>query len=216
MKKISEFIGLDSFGYNSPFISDPELDEMSVKIVNEIFKELRGIVPAHAYTWDCQESFDSCKKAWVRAFMFSKINDLNIINHGLNKLSTQRTTFMPSPGEFIELCQYSHEDIGAPSLERAYSEACMNSHPSSSREWSHDVVYHAWRETGSYELSHLPKNQTFPIFKRNYAISLSKFSKGERLEIIPKGIENEKNIHYGEVTPAGLGAIKKLKEILSH
>lgn len=193
--------------------SIPELDPITIQIVDEIFIELQGLIPAYAYTWSSVPVVNACKMAWIRAFMYANLTDLNMINHGLNELSIKKSTFMPSPGEFIELCKPSPESLGIPNLEKAYDEACKNSHFSKTeKQWSHKAVFHAWKETGSYALSHFPRSQSFPMFKRNYEITINHITNGQHLTEIPLGINNHAS---SSTTPSfAESELTKMKKIL--
>jgi hypothetical protein len=78
-------------------------------------------------------------------------------------------------------------------VEEAYAQACLNSSPSNpEKKWTHQAVYHAWTMCNSFELANLPKKNTFPIFERNYDLTVKMIMRGEPLKEIPKALTHDK------------------------
>lgn len=173
---------ISSFSYNKHFVQEnsEDIEKKTINVINELFEDLKGLVPAHAYAWSDDRTIISSKKAWIRAFMYSKISDLSIINRGLNKLSVEGCNFMPSPGVFIALCKAEPEDVGAPDIDKAYQEASAKLHPSygSNKNWSHPCVKYAAQCYGRDILTGTQK-ETRSRFKELYLASCELYANGD-------------------------------------
>ena len=190
------------------------IDEETKKIVNYIFKRLKGIIPAFNVTAADEEELGIIKNEWALGFIQSGLSDLRMIELGLDRLRLQENTFMISIGQFIKLCRPTPEDLGIPSLEKSYEEACRRSHPFGDTDWSksHKVVYHAWKQTGSHMLANFPKENSFPVFERNYQATVNMLLDGKELEDIPLAISHgiDRAITTKSVGMSHLAALKKI------
>src|SRR5437868_11979245 len=79
------------------------IDEETKKIVNYIFKRLKGIIPAFNVSAADDEELGIIKNEWALGFIQSGTTDLSAIERGLDKLRLQDNTFMISIGQFIKL-----------------------------------------------------------------------------------------------------------------
>ncbi|WP_432304967.1 replication protein P [Shewanella glacialipiscicola] len=94
-----------------------------------------------------------------------------------------------NPAEFIAMCHPTPEQIGLPSAENAYRECCAHGRWSTDHKWSHPAVFAAGRETGWFELNNRTEQQTWPLFKRNYAVICRRAVAGESFDnCIPKAL----------------------------
>ncbi len=167
--------------------------DQTATVVNKLFSELQGIFPAYKIAWPNEWSMERAKRSWLKAFIIAGITEIEQLQYGLKKCRLSGERYIPSVGEFIRWCTPSPEDIGAPYVETAYEEACRNSHPSNDeKKWSHQAVYHAWSMCNTYDLANLPRKNTFPIFERNYDITLNMIMRGEVLKKIPVAITHDK------------------------
>lgn len=176
---------IDVFDFDHDF-SDMQLKKARVA-VNQIFQVLAAICPAYKQAWPTDKELAAAKKEWAIALASDKNLNVKMVNHGLYKLRKKDLPFVPSPGEFLELCKPTPGDLGLPDARKAYEEACRNAHPISQPDWSHQVVYAAALSTGFYELSRLPSSQTYPIFEKNYEKALCDYVNGQKVTI-PKAI----------------------------
>lgn len=200
MKKIYSIVS--NLEYREPFIKSANIDLNEVTegdriFINWLFTQLKVICPAYSVAWNNQETYENAKKIWLRGFKISDKPQGELIQKGLDKLLLKyekipsNARFIPQFGEFLALCKLTEEELGLPSLDNAYKEACYNSSPTAIRKWSHEAVHHAWKETGSHELSTLPQQQSKPIFERNYEITCRRILEGKPLVNIPMAIEND-------------------------
>ena len=128
-------------------------------------------------------------KIWAIGLIDSRLSPKQIA-YGLRRAITQ-STYCPDLPAFIQLCKPAPADLGLPSIGQAYTEACRNSHPACSAEWSHPAVYHAARQVGSFELRTLDEKTTRPMFEQAYERTVRAILDGEELPEIPKAIADQ-------------------------
>lgn len=194
MKNISDVAkGLDLAKGDAHYIQKPKLDAQTMDVVNDLFTTLRRILPAFKNAWPTQAEYQGAKKEWVKAFMQVGLSDIGMIKRGVEKIRVLDTPFIPSPGQFIAMCDYDLEELNLPSVDMAYKEACKNSHPcEKNKRWSHVTVKHAWSSTGGWDLQHQDEKQTRPRFERNYKYAINLYRKGElRDQLEDKSKETE-------------------------
>lgn len=161
-------------------------NDVSAEVINRLFEIIMSIKPAFKQAWPDQHILNAAKRQWMTLFIEKKINEWSVIERGLKKLRDESNPFPPTPAKFVEWCNPEPRDIGVPDLERAYLEACKNSHPCQThKDWTHKVVYHAWIATGSSNLSKMDRKSSFPIFKRSYEMILKDFMRGVELGSVP-------------------------------
>lgn len=187
--------------------------EIIIKAINELFLEFQAIFPAFKQAWPTQEIFDHAKKAWVKSFKEAGLQDLSVLQHGLKALRASKSPFVPTPGQFIEMCKPSPESFGLPSVMDAYKEACRNSHPFADKKWTHVAVFEAAFQTGSHELKTMTMKDSYPIFARNYEIMMRRVINGEKLEKkIDKAIPEK--INPPSTKEVARNALESLKQSL--
>ena len=162
-----------------------EFKDATEPLINKLFAQLRAICSAWRSAWPDQKTYDLAKDNWIKAFVDAGINSWDRIEYGLRKQRQVGKPFIPAVGEFIELCTPNPEELGLPSLERAYKIAAFISHPAADRSKCIPVVYHAAYETGFYELSSEPAEKTFRVFKANYQAAVEIFATGGKLKDMP-------------------------------
>lgn len=167
-------------------------NENSIKLVDYIFMSMMLLCRGFDELFSDQKRLEAEKNQWYMAFSARKITHASQIKTGLNKLIEYPYHKPPQLGEFLKWISPNHEKLGIPTVEQAYDQACRNSHPAQTEKtWAHIVVKHAWEQTGSYQLQTFPQRNSFPLFKRNYEISVQKFLDGETLGEFQKAISND-------------------------
>lgn len=102
---------------------------------------------------------------WVRAGMHIPEPRYAV---ALNRVRAQRAPWPPSLPEFEALCRVEPEEIGAPSVDVAFREACHGSYPFNHwPRWSHKAVYWAAVWTGQTDLAEHPQ-QVRKTFEDEY------------------------------------------------
>lgn len=175
------------------------LDPHVTEVVNKLFVFFYSICRGFDRQYQDPKRLNVEKTQWIRAFMDIGFNRLEKIQFGIKKCRLQSPINTPTIGQFLKWCTPKPEEIGMPMLEDAYTEACKNSKSyNTEKKWSHHAVYQAWSMCNSHELANLPKKNTFPIFERNYDITVKMVMRGEPLKEIYLGITHEEHITQKE------------------
>ena len=143
----------------------------------------------------------AAKRVWVSAFADAGLSDRASIQKGIDRLISQGQQYLPSPAEFIALCQPSPEDLGVTSLEAAYKEAIKKAHQRRHGvkvEWSHVVVKFAAGRC-LQELLEGREPSVKERFATEYKYAFEQFRKGEleqsQAQLAHQG-KDEDAMHY--------------------
>lgn len=166
----------------------PLIDPASARVVNALFAELKAIHPAWRSAWPTPESENNAKRSWTKAFTSAGMCSIEQIRYGIERCRANGNPFMPSVGEFLNWCRPTPENMGLPSTDRAYLQACAASHPAADSGRLHPAVWHAACETGLYLLARQPESKSRPAFERAYALTIEMIIRGEPLREIPKAL----------------------------
>lgn len=105
---------------------------------------------------------------------------------GMARVVDSGADWPPGLPEFRALCKPTPDQIGAPSVARAYAEACRNAHPAATRVWSHPTVHHAAMNLGFRVLSGQSESVALPRFERLYLEAVRLVFAGEALLPMPE------------------------------
>jgi hypothetical protein len=202
--------------------NETALDPHVVEVINRLFVFFRTICRGFEKQYYETKLLNAEKTQWIRAFMDLGFNSLEKVKLGIKKCRLQSPINTPTIGQFVEWCTPTAEEIGTPGVENAYEEACRNSSPyNRDKIWSHQAVYHAYSMCNSFDLTNLPKKNTFPIFEHNYKRTLQMINRGEELKEIPPALTYDSDFHKKEKVSHGFGecknrsdAMKKMFQIL--
>lgn len=194
MEYISNLINTASLSVNREERKyDATLDPHVTEVVSKLFVFFYGICRGFDKQYKDPKRLNIEKTQWIMAFMDMGLNTLGKIQLGVKKCRLESPINTPTLGQFLKWCIPTPEELGIPDIQEAYAEACKNSSPYiSDKVWSHEAVHHAWSLCNSYDLSNLPKKNTFPIFERNYDITLKMIMQGEPLKSIPIALIHDK------------------------
>lgn len=164
---------------------------------------------------------------WIHAL---KDIDSKSIQRGVLKSISQkreRKGFPPNLEEFVFLCTPAPEDVGAPSLEEAYQEACNLGKDilqdcqggykrTIGKEWSHAAVYHAYKSIEGWKFITDDKAKR-AIFSDKYDLMIERIVNGEQLEKPERtlAIENPSGVKLKCNMSIGEQAIEKMRAELS-
>lgn len=135
------------------------------------------------------ELIDGGIAVWAIGFIDAKLTARQV-DFGIHAANT-RPGYCPDLPAFIQLCKPSPVELGMPSVEAAYREACQNAHPASRKDWSHKAVYHAATQVGMFELRSLDGAKTRPMFEDAYNRTVEAILHGEDIPEIPKAIADQ-------------------------
>jgi hypothetical protein len=94
----------DKIDFSSPKKFEFNFSEDDAKIVNQLFFALQSIFPAFKQAWGNDALYEKAKIEWTKAFVQAGINSADAISIGLSKCRLMKTPWIPSPGEFIDMC----------------------------------------------------------------------------------------------------------------
>lgn len=157
-------------------------------IINRLFADLQAICSAWRVSLPGAAELAAAKRQWVRSLWENGIHNEEQLQRGLRRARREADRFWPCPSEFIRWCEPDFSELGLPTPEMAYQEACHKASPTAKRhKWSHPAVYVAASAAGLYELSTLPACDSKPMFLRAYEIAVRRVITGEDLNAeIPK------------------------------
>lgn len=188
----------------------PLIDPGSAQVINLLFVELKAIHPAWRSAWPTEQMENTAKRSWTKAFTAAGMCSIEQIRYGMERCRASGSPFMPSVGQFLDWCRPTPENMGLPSVDRAYLQACAASHPAADTSALHPAVWHAACEAGLYMLAHQPENKSRPVFERAYAITVRLVAEGEPLREIPKGLPAKATLPRN--LKAGNDALANLKK----
>ncbi len=171
---------------------DEPLNPAIVELVNQLFTFFYSICRGFEKQYQDPKRLNMEKTQWMRAFHDEKILSRDQVEHGIKRTRRESPINTPTIGQFLDWCTPSNEALGVPTVDRAYDEACKNSHPTAEKVWSHKLVAHAAKLTGSYLLSTSARSVSYPVFQRNYEISIRDWRAGKPIDEIKPPIALEK------------------------
>ena len=209
MKSITDLIHAPQMQNNSiqEFEQKQSIQKATAEATNSLFKELCVIFPSFLATIkksspeDAKRLFNKTKKMWLDEILEEKITS-QMIDLGLRKCRKSTTGFMPTVGEFINWCKPTDADLGIPSIDNAYREACQHRRGKTVEQYSHAIVYEAGRMTGFFDLTGKPETTMKPLFKEKYLHLREKLLRGEQIQIIENAIEDRSQEKHDIRTPA--------------
>lgn len=124
------FSGLDvkdSIAKNKTNDKPKDIETETGLLINQLFIRLCALFPAFKQAWPNQEVYNCAKRMWTAAFIESGLNNWQEIEKGLLKFSLLTNPFVPTAGQFIQMCKNeitppkdtrNHEDFLLPCLEK--------------------------------------------------------------------------------------------------
>lgn len=167
------------------------LCQKAVAVVNDLFGLFYSLCRGFEKQYADQNRLKVEKTQWMRGFTDLGIDSLEKVSFGIKKTRMESPINTPTFGQFVKWCSPTTQELGLPSVEDAYAEACFLSTPyEREKVWSSVVVKHAATQTGSYVLNTFAKIKSFPLFERNYEEAVKQFRNG-KLENIQRVIEDK-------------------------
>jgi len=172
----------------------PDKENKTAIIVNNLFLELQVISPAFKQAWPTQSEFNQAKKSWVKAFIQSNFHEIEQIQYGINKFRLAGKAFIPTVGEFMELCKPKIQDYGLPETEEAFRISIrMNQQFANYKtdcEKTNLVVGHVISEIGTSDYRAMKMDAARKTFEYYYKAACQQFINGT-LGNINKAIEDD-------------------------
>lgn len=168
-----------------------DYDEITINIVNQLFENLFSVCKAWKVALGDEQAVGDCKRQWLSTFKENNITSIERIKKGMVKVRARKLPFLPSPGEFLEMCTPCYVDEGWPEPKDAFGSACrvMYDLHHNVKSPIHPGVDAARKATGASIFARGDKYSE-PVFIRNYEIIFKRFVDGESLDTIdpPKAL----------------------------
>ncbi len=165
-----------------------QIAEPAEKLIDSVFAKLSILFPVNKPK---ESELGYFKAEWVKTLAENGVSTVAQVQAGLSRARKDcgDRQFWPSPLQFAKWCKLSAVDAGLPSDENAFREAIKNYHRSANHAWSHEIVFQAMKETGSWLFSHGKEKEVREVFLRNYSVLVKRVCEGEQLDIaIPKAL----------------------------
>lgn len=130
--------------------------------------ERMASVYGHKWTSQYGEKID---RTWKRALKSMPVDRLKV---ALARCAHRQDAWPPSLPEFMALAKVTPEEVGAPNVDAAFTEACRGAYPYNTwHKWSHRCVYWAATWTGLSDLNEKP-NARRKAFEKEYQAALDR------------------------------------------
>lgn len=149
-----------------------------------------------------------------------------LIQNGIEKCKRE-LEWPPNPAQFIKICKFKAEDVGAPPFEDAYKEACnlgkdilqdcqSGYKRTIGKEWSHAAIYQAYKSVEGWQFITDEKAKR-TIFSTKYDLMIERIVNGEQLEKPERtlAIENPSGVRLKCNMTTGEKAIEEMRAKLS-
>lgn len=166
----------------------PTLSDMDIAIVDSVFEKLRILFPVGAPKDDAIAVY---KAEWLKTMSAQGVRSREQVQYGLNRARKEvgDRQFWPTPRQFCSWCVPSANDSGLPELEIAFREALKHYRDSARHQWSHELVWLAYRETGFWLFSRGSQKEVLEVFTRNYSALMRRYLAGEMFDVeLPKAL----------------------------
>lgn len=195
---------------------DSSLDLHVTEVVNKLFAFFYGICRGFEKQYQDPKRLNLEKTQWIRAFMDVNLNSLEKIQLGVKKCRLESPINTPTIGQFIRWCTPEAEDIGLPTLEKAYeisihiNQQFSDYKPTCQKTYS--VIKHVINQIGPMEFRSMKAEKAFKTFERYYPIACKQFVEG-RLKEIPKAITNKPEEHPSDRPRSNEARLKAMEAI---
>ena len=157
-----------------------EPEEALVDTINQVFALFRLNYHNQYYAaWSDSQQLGQVKRLWLEALSgFSA----DLILRGARR-AIEESEYLPNLKRMLGSCAEALAELGLPTPERAYEEACLAPSPKLHATWSHPAVYLAGRDYGWHNLANLSQQDALPGYRESYQHWVSKVLKGEAIAI---------------------------------
>ena len=152
----------------------------SESVMRRLFSRLFVIYPSFKSQVSSDEELVDFMSIWAEELEKRNIS-FDRIKIGLDRAIASQSDFLPGIGKFIGYCKPTPEELGLPSPDNAYEEACKNAHKQSDLMWSHEAVKDSAVKITLHRLKCEARMYTESSFKKHYAEIVEDFVDGNRL-----------------------------------
>ena len=157
-------------------------DSNLIEAINQVFALFRLNYHNQYYAaWSDSQQLGQVKRLWLEAL--SEFSD-ELILMGARR-AIEGSDYLPTLNRMLASCSEALSELGLPSADEAYEEACLAPSPKAEAAWSHPIVYLAGRDTSWYLLANHARNEAWPVFQSHYNRWMKRALHGETL-VIPE------------------------------
>ena len=166
-----------------------KLNNEAAKVINGTFTELMGIFSAWKQAFPNDDVLEAGKRQFTKALIDNEVTTKAQLDNGLYFARKAGTAFWPDLETFVGWCNTPAALEGIPTANEAYEEFCRKCHDLANAGFTHVIVRLAGKGAGTWEMRNLPREKSFPLFKRSYEILIKRVMKGEQVgETIPPAL----------------------------
>lgn len=158
-----------------------KLSAEAMNVIDETFTELMGIFTAWKHAFPNDDILGAGKRQFTKALIDNEVTTKAQLENGLYYARKAGTSFWPDLETFIGWCNKPPALEGIPTPHEAYEEFCRKCHDLKGSKFSHAIVSLAGKDAGTWEMRNLPREKSFPLFKRSYEILIKRVMKGEQV-----------------------------------
>jgi hypothetical protein len=172
-----------------------KLNAEAVKVINEAFTELQGIFSAWKQSFPDAEILGAGKRQFTKALIDNGITMREQLENGLYYARRSGSPYWPDLEKIVEWCRMPAALDGIPTAIDSYEEFCKKCHALDSAGFSHVIVRLAGVDAGTWEMRNLPRDKSFPLYKRSYDVLIRRVKNGEIVgETVAPGLPEEVGI----------------------
>lgn len=195
MNKIGDIVNVSNFSIAVEEKKDHVfLDQLSGQVVDYIFAKFMLLCRGFDSLYSDIKRLKAEKTQWTSTFSKRKIQRIEQVKHGLYRLEEHKFPNPPQLGEFLEWCKPTSEEIGLPSVEKAYLLSLqMNERFPEEiflEEKVAEVIRHVISQIGSTQYRQMRQSDSIKTFEHYYSISIRQLIDGE-LKEVNKAIEDK-------------------------
>jgi hypothetical protein len=166
---------------------DNNLDPHITDVVNKLFAFFYSICRGFEKQYQDPKRLNLEKTQWIKAFMDTGINTLEKIQLGVKRCRLESPINTPTIGQFIQWCTPEPQDVGLPTLEKAYAISILMNRQFSDYiptcQKTFTVIRHVLNQIGPIEFRSMSADRAFKTFERYYPIACREFMEGRLVEI---------------------------------
>jgi hypothetical protein len=166
-----------------------KLNAEAMQVIDETFTELMGVFSAWKQAFPNDEVLGAGKRQFTKALIDNEVTTKAQLDNGLYFARKAGTAFWPDLETFVGWCNTPAALEGIPTANEAYEEFCRKCHDLPNAGFTHVIVRLAGKGAGTWEMRNLPREKSFPLFKRSYDVLVRRVMNGEQVgETIPPAL----------------------------
>lgn len=194
---------------NADKSEDVNLDSGLVEAINQVFALFRLNYHNQYYAaWSDAQQLGQVKRLWSEALgQFSS----DLILMGARR-AIESSDYLPTLNRMLASCSEALGELGLPTANSAYEEACLAPSPKAEATWTHPIAYLAGRDAGWYLLANHTRGEAWPSFQVHYNKWLRRALAGEVLTVTERktiDAPREEDTMSNEQRKEALSALKE-------